>query len=73
MSKKCVVPFKGTKEQEAKLYEVIEKYKGICETFDEGVYEAINLDKCVNDRTSLGGPAPQNVLSQVERVKNLNK
>ncbi len=51
----------------------IEKYKGICETFDEGVYEAINLDKCVNDRTSLGGPAPQNVLSQVERVKNLNK
>ena len=29
MSKKCAVPFKGTKEQEAKLYEVIEKYKGI--------------------------------------------
>ncbi len=51
----------------------IEKYKGICEIFDEGVYEAINLDKCVNDRTSLGGPAPQNVLKQVERVKNLNK
>ncbi len=51
----------------------IEKYKGICEIFDEGVYEAINLDKCVNDRTSLGGPAPQNVLMQVERVKNLNK
>ncbi len=51
----------------------MEKYKGICEIFDEGVYEAINLDKCVNDRTSLGGPAPQNVLNQVERVKNLNK
>ncbi len=51
----------------------IEKYKGICEIFDEGVYEAINLDKCVNDRTSLGGPAPQNVLKQVQRVKNLNK
>ena len=29
MSKKCAVPFNGTKEQEAKLYEVIEKYKGI--------------------------------------------
>lgn len=28
MSKKCAVPFKGTKEQEAKLLEVIEKYKG---------------------------------------------
>lgn len=51
----------------------MEKYKGICEIFDEGVYEAINLDKCVNDRTSLGGPAPQNVLKQVQRVKNLNK
>ena len=51
----------------------LEKYKGICEIFDEGVYDAINLDKCVNDRTSLGGPAPQNVLAQVERVKNLNK
>ena len=29
MSKTCAVPFKGTKEQEAKLLEVIEKYKGI--------------------------------------------
>lgn len=28
MSKKSVVPFKGTKEQEAKLYEVIEANKG---------------------------------------------
>ncbi len=51
----------------------LSEYKGICEIFDEGVYEAINLDKCVNDRTSLGGPAPQNVLTQVERVKVLNK
>ena len=51
----------------------LSEYKCICEIFDEGVYEAINLDKCVNDRTSLGGPAPQNVLTQVERVKVLNK
>ena len=29
MSKKCAVPFRGTKEQEAKLYEVIEKYRNI--------------------------------------------
>ena len=51
----------------------LEIYKGVCEIFDDGVYDAINLDKCVNDRTSLGGPAPQNVLAQVERVKKLNK
>ncbi len=51
----------------------LEEYKNICDIFDEGVYDAINLDKCVNDRTSLGGPAPGNVLAQVERVKVLNK
>lgn len=49
------------------------EYKNVCDAFDEGVYEAINLDKCVNDRTSLGGPAPKNVLSQVERVKKINR
>ncbi len=49
------------------------EYKAVCEIFDAGVFDAINLDKCVNDRTSLGGPAPQNVLSQVKRVKELNK
>ena len=51
----------------------LEEYKAVCDIFDEGVFDAINLDKCVNDRTSLGGPAPQNVLSQVQRVKELNK
>ena len=51
----------------------LEEYKEICDLFDDGVYEAINLDKCVNDRTSLGGPAPQNVLTQVERVRSLNQ
>ena len=49
------------------------EYKAVCDIFDEGVFDAINLDKCVNDRTSLGGPAPQNVLSQVKRVKSINK
>ena len=29
MSKKSAVPFRGTKEQEAKLYDVIEKYRNI--------------------------------------------
>lgn len=51
----------------------MEDYKAVCDLFDDGVYEAINLDKCVNDRTSLGGPAPQNVLAQVERVRSLNQ
>ncbi len=51
----------------------LEEYKKICDSFDKGVYDAINLDNCVNNRTSLGGPAPENVLKQVERVKELNK
>lgn len=51
----------------------IEEYKAVCSLFDDGVYAAINLDKCVNDRTSLGGPAPQNVLCQAERVRGFNK
>lgn len=51
----------------------LEEYKAICDLFDDGVYQAIDLDKCVNDRTSLGGPAPKNVLAQVERVRSLNQ
>lgn len=51
----------------------LENYKAICDLFDDGVYQAIDLDKCVNDRTSLGGPAPRNVLTQVERVRGLNQ
>ncbi len=49
----------------------IEEYKKICPDFDEGVYTAINLEKCVNDRTVLGGPAPENVLKQAKRVKEI--
>lgn len=51
----------------------LENYKAICDLFDDGVYTAIDLDKCVNDRTSLGGPAPKNVLAQVARVRGLNQ
>lgn len=51
----------------------LEEYKAICDLFDDGVYKAIDLDKCVNDRTSLGGPAPKNVLAQVARVRELNR
>ena len=51
----------------------LSEYQKICDLFDEGVYDAINLDKCVNDRTSLGGPAPVNVRAQVKRVKSLNE
>ena len=47
----------------------IEEYKAICDTFDEGVYEAISLEKCVKERSPYGGPA--NVLNAVKEVREL--
>ncbi len=58
---------KGTTLEELPL----EEYQKICPEFDDGVYTAINLEKCVNDRTVLGGPAPSNVVAQAKRVKSL--
>lgn len=39
----------------------IDEYKKVCNAFDEGVYEAINLEKCVRDRKVKGAPCPENV------------
>ena len=47
----------------------IEEYKKICDIFDEGVYEAISLENCVNGRKVIGGPASENVKAQVKRVQ----
>jgi argininosuccinate lyase len=49
----------------------MEEYKAVCDVFDQGVYEAISLEKCVDDRKVLGGPARENVLEQVTRVEAL--
>ncbi len=49
----------------------IEEYKKVCDLFDDGVYEAINLEKCVNDRTCVGAPCPGNVLSVAKGIKAL--
>ncbi len=51
----------------------LDEYKQICDVFDEGVYEAIGLEKCAYDRASFGGPCPNNVRSQVERVRGILK
>ncbi len=37
----------------------LEEYKDISEHFDETVYEAITLEKCVNARTVFGGPSKE--------------
>lgn len=51
----------------------LEEYKKICDIFDEGVYEAIGLEKCAYERSPLGGPNPDNVRKQVERVREIIK
>ena len=46
----------------------LEEYQKICPAFDEGVYQAISLERCVAGRKVLGGPAPENVRAQAQRV-----
>ena len=45
------------------------QYKAACDLFDEDVYDAINLDVCVNKRTVTGAPAPQCVLREIARLE----
>ncbi|MCI5750975.1 MAG: argininosuccinate lyase [Oscillospiraceae bacterium] len=47
----------------------IEEYKKLCSDFDNDVYEAISLDTCVMQRKSDGGPAPEAVQVQIEKLK----
>ena len=45
------------------------EYKKLCPDFDNDVYEAISLDTCVMQRKSDGGPAPEAVQVQIEKLK----
>ncbi|MBP3414918.1 MAG: argininosuccinate lyase, partial [Clostridia bacterium] len=47
----------------------IDEYKAICADFEEGVYEAINLDRCVAERRSAGGPAAENTIEEIRRIR----
>lgn len=51
----------------------IEEYKKICELFDDGVYDAINLEKCVNDRKVIGGPSCSSVEMQISKAREYIK
>lgn len=53
----------------------LEEFKKLSETFDVDIYDVISLEKCLNDRRILGGPAKSIVENHVEKVKSflLNK
>ena len=47
----------------------LDEYKKLCDTFDIDVYDAINLDTCVNMRKAQGGPSPESVMMQIEYIR----
>lgn len=51
----------------------LEEYQKVCALFDENVYKAINLEKCVNDRKVYGSPCKESVLLQIKNTLDLIK
>ncbi len=49
----------------------LEEYQRVCPSFDEGVFPAISLEKCVEGRKIPGGPAPENVRREAKRVLDI--
>ncbi len=49
----------------------LDEYRKICDLFDDEVYTAINLEKCVADRLVIGGPSVQSVENQIEYARSL--
>ena len=47
----------------------IEEYKKVCDLFDDEVYTAINLEKCVADRLVVGGPSISSVETQIKDAR----
>lgn len=47
----------------------LDEYKKICDLFDDKIYNAINLEKCVNDRLVAGGPSKSSIDAQLEYAR----
>ncbi|MDP4121099.1 MAG: argininosuccinate lyase [Bacillota bacterium] len=47
----------------------ITDYQAVCNVFDNDIYDAISLDRCVNERKVLGSPCSENVRFQANRLK----
>ena len=51
----------------------LDVFKEFSDTFEEDVYDAIDLDNCVNRRTAYGGPSPDSVKHQIEILNEFIK
>ena len=48
----------------------LDVYREYSDLFDEGIYDAIDLDRCVTRRTSEGGTSPESVGKQVKLIRD---
>lgn len=49
----------------------LEEYRKVCDLFDDEVYTAISLEKCVADRKVAGGPSGESVDTQIAYAKKI--
>lgn len=49
----------------------LEEYRKVCDSFDDEVYTAISLEKCVADRKVAGGPSSESVDTQIAYAKKI--
>lgn len=49
----------------------LEEYRKVCDLFDDEVYTAISLEKCVADRKVAGGPSSESVDTQIAYAKEI--
>lgn len=47
----------------------IDEYHKFSEIFDEDIYDAIDLHKCISQRTVIGGPNPDTVLEHIKLMQ----
>lgn len=51
----------------------IQDFKNISELFEDDIYDVIIPENCVNARKTIGGPAQEKVLEQIELLKKFSK
>jgi argininosuccinate lyase len=49
----------------------LDEYQEASGLFDQDIYGAVDLDTCVNARTSYGGPAPESVRAQAAKAREM--
>ena len=48
----------------------LDEYKAVSPLFEPDIYHAIDLVTCVQERRSLGGPAPEEVCRQIHVIQD---